>query len=86
MTKYRVLFHYGSWKLWADIDSPEIATTDRRGFADLAQNAVIVTLDSLPQIERSFVAHDYSILEIKHDLDGNESIQLVYAFETLVNE
>lgn len=86
MKKYRVFFQYGSWKLWTDIESPEIASTDRRGFADLAQNAVKVALDSLSQIERKYTAHDYSIFEMTHDLDGNENVRLVYAIETLVNE
>lgn len=86
MKKYRVLFQYGSWKLWTDIESPEIATDDRRGFADLAQNAVYVALDSLSQIERTHIAHDYYILEIARDLDGNETVRLAYAFETLANE
>lgn len=88
MKKYRVFFQYGSWKLWTDIESPEIAAADRRGFADLAQNAVNVALNSLSpnQIERKHIAHDYSILEVTHDLDGNESVRLAYAFETLVNE
>lgn len=86
MKKYRVFFQYGSWKLWTDIESPEIATTDRRGFADLAQNAVNAALDSLSQIERKHIAHDYSILEVIHDLDGNESVRLAFAFETLANE
>lgn len=86
MTKYRVIFQYGTWKLWADIESPEIAVSDRRGFADIAQNAVNNTLDAFPQIERGHVAHDYSILRITYDMDGNKSSQLVYAFDTLSNE
>ncbi len=86
MKKYRVFFQYGSLKLWTDIESPEITAADRRGFADLAQNAVNVALDSLSQIERKHIAHDYSILEVTHDSDGNESVRFAYAFETLANE
>jgi hypothetical protein len=86
MKKYRVFFQYGSWKLWTDIESPEIATKDRIGFADLAQNAVKIALDTLSQVERKHIAHDYSIFELTHDMEGNEKLKQVYVLETLVNE
>ena len=86
MTLYRVIFQYGTWKLWADIECPIIDANDRRGFADLAQNAVSVTLDTLPQVEKGNVAHDYTILKRTINTCGMASWQFEYSFETLANE
>jgi hypothetical protein len=86
MTLYRVVFQYGTWKLWADIECPKIDATDRRGFADLAQNAVMVTLDTLPQVEKGHVAHDYTIFKCAVNAEGKSLWQFEYSFETLANE
>ena len=86
MTKYRITFVYGYWNLWADIERPKINNTDRRGFADLAQLAVNVALDSMPSIERKHVAHDYAIFELSQQISGESKATLVYGFDTLANE
>lgn len=86
MTKYRVTFTYGTWSIWADIKRPKINNTDRRSFADLAQLAVNVALDSMPSIERKHVAHDYAIFELAQQISGESKSTLVYGFDTLANE
>lgn len=86
MTKYRVTFTYGTWSIWADIRRPKINNTDRRSFADLAQLAVNVALDSMPSIERKHVAHDYAIFELAQQISGEPKSTLVYGFDTLANE
>lgn len=86
MTKYRVTFIYGTWHLWADIATNRIAPDDRRGFADLAENAVHAALDSISNIERKHVAHDYTIYEYGESDNGEINISHMYGFETLANE
>ena len=86
VTKYRITFVYGSWHLWADIDRPKINNTDIRGFADLAQLAVNVALDTMPSVERKHVAHDYAIFELAQQISGESKATLVYGFDTLANE
>lgn len=86
MTKYRVTFKYGTWSIWADIERPKINNADRSGFADLAQLAVNVALDSMPSIERKHVAHDYAIFELAQQISGKFEATFVYGFETLTNE
>lgn len=86
MTKYRVTFIYGSWHLWADIERPQIKEQDRRGFADLAQLAVHIALESLSTVHKNHLAHDYTIWELKESANGLHSVQPVYSFDTLANE
>lgn len=86
MIKYRVTFIYGTWYLWADIERPVISDSDRRGFADLAQVAVNVSLESLPHIEKKYIAHDYVIFELQSLNNGEFDAKVVYSFDTLVNE
>lgn len=86
MTKYRVTFIYGSWHLWADVERPRIATDDRRGFADIAQLAVNIALDELPQVERNHIAHDYVIFEVQELSSEELSVSVAYSFDSLVNE
>ena len=87
MKRYRVTFTYGTWKLWADIERYKIPEGDRMAFADIAQLAVSIALDSIPQRERTHVAHDYLIFEISQDdvLDA-KTANIVYAFDSLMNE
>lgn len=86
MTKYRVTFIYGSWHLWADIERPQIANQDRRGFADLAQLAVHIALNSLSSVQMNHVAHDYTIWELKETANGTYTAKTVYWFDTLASE
>ena len=60
--------------------------TDRRSFADLAQLAVNVALNSMPSIEQKHVAHDYAIFELAQQISGESKSTLVYRFDTLANE
>lgn len=86
MTKYRVTFIYGSWHLWADIERPQIKEQDRRGFADLAQLAVHIALESLSTVPKNHIAHDYTIWEFKESANGSYTVESVYSFDTLANE
>lgn len=86
MTKYRVTFVYGSWHLWADIERPQIEDQDRLSFADLAQLAVHVALDSLSSVPKNHIAHDYTIWELKESANGINTAKTVYSFDTLANE
>lgn len=84
--KYRVTFTYGTWQLWADIEREKISTDDRRSFADIAQLAVNMALDSIPQIERKHVAHDYIIFEFNEIPNAELHADIIYSFDTLINE
>lgn len=86
MKKYRVTFTYGSWQLWADIEREKIPADDRRSFADIAQLAVSIALDSIPQIERKHVAHDYIIFEITEISNGDLTADIIYSFDSLICE
>ena len=86
MTTYRVTFIYGTRHLWADIECPHIAIHDRRGFADLAQLAVNNTLDNIPSIERTHIAHDYAIFELSSSSLSEHNADMVCYFDTLKNE
>lgn len=86
MTKYRVTFIYGTWHLWADIETSRIAPDDRKGFADLAENAVHAALDSISNIEQKHVAHDYTICEYGESDNGEMNISYMYGFDTLATE
>lgn len=68
--------------LWADVERNRLEADDRRGFADLAQVAVHAAIDSIANIERKYIAHDYAIFELSESPSG----KLVYSFETLENE
>ena len=83
MTKYRVTFIYGSWYLWTDIERPHIPNHDEISFADIAQLAVNVALDSMPFIERTHVAHDYAIFEIISSVSGEAIATRVFTLDTL---
>ena len=86
VTRYRVSFIYGTWHLWADIERSQIADQDRRGFAELAQLAVHVALDSLSSVHGNHVARDYTIWELKESTNGIYTAKTVYSFDTLANE
>ena len=86
MKRYRVTFTYGTWQLWADIEREKIPADDRWSFADIAQLAVSIALDSIPQIERKHVAHDYMIFEITENSNGDVRTDIVCSFDTLINE
>lgn len=86
MTKYRITFMYGTYHLWVDIETNRYAVDNRRGFADLAQSAVHLALESMPTIERKNIAHDYAIFELTKLSSGDMNATLVYEFDTLINE
>lgn len=83
MTKYRVRFNYGPWELWQDIEICKIDKNDRRRFADIAQEAVNISLESRLDIKGNYIAYNFLIFELKND---GSSAELVYAFENLKNE
>lgn len=78
MTKYRVTIIYGSWHLWADIERPQITDQGRRGFADLAQLAVHIALDTISSVPKNNFAHDYTIGELEETTNGLYTVKAVY--------
>ena len=83
MIKYRVLFVFGTWRLWTDIERPyKIEESNRRGFEELAQLAVKEALEQIPIVERKHEAHDYCIFEIL----SPSKVECVYYFDSLASE
>lgn len=83
MAIYRILFKYGNWNLWAEIECAKLKITDNLGFIDLAHNAVRTALKTLTQIEDGHVAHDILILELNPNENGINTYEVIFAKETL---
>lgn len=87
MTKYLIVFTYGSSKLWAEIERLQIKEDDRRSFADIAQLAANIALEQLPETQKKYIARDFEIFEISSDfVEENRQTKMVYAFTTLEND
>lgn len=81
MAIYLVSFQYGKETLKYSVEAEELQIDDRRGFADMARNAMFVALDSIPESERIHAAHDFEIYKVL-DFHSNQ-YEFLYAFPSL---
>ena len=61
MDRYRVLFRYGTWHLWAYIENNVIDPPGEKGYITLARIAVKSCLELIPGIETKEIPSDIII-------------------------
>ena len=81
MEKYRVLFKYGDWHLWANIETNVIDPPGEKGYIALSRLAVKSCIDLIPGIETKEIPSN--IIIEKSLNEGNTRWEVICTLSSL---